>query len=147
MRIYLDNCCYNRPFDPQGQTRIQLETMAKLAVQFLMASGKVEFVWSDILDYEVSFNPSLKRRTTILRWRSLACAKVGLTEEAQARAEDFESVGIKTKDALHLASAEASECDWLLTTDDGFIRKAQGRTTVRVASPIDFIRENRNEDV
>jgi len=38
MRVYLDNCCYNRPFDPQNQTRIQIETLAKLAVQFLMAT-------------------------------------------------------------------------------------------------------------
>ncbi len=23
MRVYLDNCCYNRPFDEQGQCRLQ----------------------------------------------------------------------------------------------------------------------------
>ena len=33
MRVYLDNCCYNRPFDPQEQLRIRLETEAKLEVQ------------------------------------------------------------------------------------------------------------------
>ncbi len=26
MRVYLDNCCYNRPFDDQTQLRIRLET-------------------------------------------------------------------------------------------------------------------------
>ena len=26
MRIYLDNCCYNRPFDGQEQLRVRLET-------------------------------------------------------------------------------------------------------------------------
>lgn len=30
MKIYLDNCCYNRPYDDQSQVRIQLETQAKL---------------------------------------------------------------------------------------------------------------------
>ena len=147
MRVYLDNCCYNRPFDPQNQTRIQIETMAKLAVQFLMATGRVEFVWSDILDYEVSFNPSIKRRTAILRWRPLAFVNVALTDAVLERTEEFKQIGIKAKDAMHLASAEAAECDWLLTTDDGFIPKAQGQTFVRVASPIDFIRENQDEDV
>ena len=58
MRVYLDNCSYNRPFDPSGQTRIQVETICKLAVQFLMATRKVEYVWSEMLDYEVSRNPS-----------------------------------------------------------------------------------------
>ena len=33
MRIYLDNCCFNRPFDDQGQTRVRLETEAKLCIQ------------------------------------------------------------------------------------------------------------------
>ena len=47
MRIYLDNCCYNRPFDNQGDLRVRLETVAKLAVQFMMATGVVEYVWSE----------------------------------------------------------------------------------------------------
>ena len=44
MRIYLDNCCYNRPFDEQDDVRVRLETMAKLTVQFMMATGVVEYV-------------------------------------------------------------------------------------------------------
>ncbi len=30
MRIYLDNYCFNRPFDDQSQIRINLEAEAKL---------------------------------------------------------------------------------------------------------------------
>ncbi len=26
MRVYLDNCCYNRPFDGQGNLRVAIET-------------------------------------------------------------------------------------------------------------------------
>ena len=33
MRVYLDNCCYNRPFDDQSQLRIKLEALAKMQVQ------------------------------------------------------------------------------------------------------------------
>ena len=29
MRVYLDNCCYNRPFDDQSQLKVRLETEAK----------------------------------------------------------------------------------------------------------------------
>lgn len=32
MRVYLDNCCYNRPFDDQNQLAVRLETEAKLAI-------------------------------------------------------------------------------------------------------------------
>jgi hypothetical protein len=33
MRLYLDNCCFNRPFDDQTQRKIALESEAKLYVQ------------------------------------------------------------------------------------------------------------------
>ena len=33
MRVYLDNCMFNRPFDDQGQIRIRLESEAKLYIQ------------------------------------------------------------------------------------------------------------------
>ena len=33
MLIYLDTCCFNRPFDDQSQTRIRFETAAKLQLQ------------------------------------------------------------------------------------------------------------------
>ena len=53
MRVYLDNCCYNRPFDEQTQLKVLLETEAKLRVQSLMRNGDVEYVWSGVLDYEI----------------------------------------------------------------------------------------------
>ena len=56
MRVYLDNCCYNRPFDDQTQLKVRLETEAKLFVQQLMRAGAVEYVWSDMLANEVA-NP------------------------------------------------------------------------------------------
>ena len=33
MKIYLDNCCYNRPYDDQSQLRISLETQVKSGVK------------------------------------------------------------------------------------------------------------------
>ena len=48
MRVYLDNCCYNRPFDEQAQLRVRLETEAKMEVQSLMRLGILEYVWSEM---------------------------------------------------------------------------------------------------
>lgn len=42
MRIYLDNCCFNRPFDNQSQLRVRLETEAKLWIQERVAAGEIE---------------------------------------------------------------------------------------------------------
>lgn len=44
MRVYLDNCCYNRPYDDQTQMRVSLEAQAKLHVQELIKAEKLEFV-------------------------------------------------------------------------------------------------------
>ena len=57
MKVYLDNCCFNRPFDEQIQIRISLETQAKLYVQEEIKKGNIQLVWSYILDYENFFNP------------------------------------------------------------------------------------------
>lgn len=42
MRVYLDNCCYNRPFDDQNQLRIRIEAEAKLGIQNMILAKKVE---------------------------------------------------------------------------------------------------------
>ena len=44
MRVYLDNCCYNRPFDEQVQLSVRLETEAKMEVQSQMRFGILEYV-------------------------------------------------------------------------------------------------------
>ncbi len=49
MKIYLDNCCFNRPYDDQTQIRISLETQAKLYVQDLVKNKKVDLVTSYVL--------------------------------------------------------------------------------------------------
>ena len=41
MKIYLDNCSFNRPFDDQSSMRIKLETEAKLFVQEKILIGKI----------------------------------------------------------------------------------------------------------
>lgn len=39
MRLYLDLCCFNRPFDDQSQLLVRLQTEAKLAVQNSIRGG------------------------------------------------------------------------------------------------------------
>lgn len=57
MRVYLDNCCYNRPFDDQGQMRVRLETEAKLRIQSLMRTGEIEDTSRDYTKWrESQFN-------------------------------------------------------------------------------------------
>ena len=147
MRVYLDNCCYNRPFDEQTQLRVRLETVTKLAVQLLMATRVVEYVWSKALDYEISFNPFPKRRASILWWKDGATEYVETTEEIIRRGEEIEQLGVKPKDALHLASAEKANCDFFLTTDKGILKKVKELGDMRILNPVQFISEEYNENL
>ncbi len=76
MKIYLDNCCFNRPFDDQSQLRIKLETEAKLKIQEEVRSGNLKLSWSYILDYENSKNPYKDRREQIIGWKKYAVTDV-----------------------------------------------------------------------
>jgi hypothetical protein len=57
MRVYLDNCCLNRPFDDQSSLTIRLETEAILDIQEKIKSGNLSLGWSYILDFENYANP------------------------------------------------------------------------------------------
>jgi hypothetical protein len=57
VRVYLDNCCLNRPFDDQRQMRVRLEAEATLCIQEHSRRGTLELVWSYMLDFENAANP------------------------------------------------------------------------------------------
>jgi len=141
MRVYLDNCCYNRPFDPQTDLRIALETAAKMRVQSRMRSGELEYVWSDALDYELEQSPHFQEPDMIGAWRMGATEFVAVDDPLIVRAEEIGRYGIKSMDATHVACAEASECDWFLTTDKGILKKLRMLGTMRLANPIEFVME------
>lgn len=72
VKVYLDNCCFNRPFDDQSQIRIRLEAEAKLKIQEEIRSGNIQLAWSYILDYENSKNPFQEKKEQIVIWRKYA---------------------------------------------------------------------------
>jgi hypothetical protein len=45
-KLYLDNCCFNRPFDDQSQLKVSLETQALAFIQEGIADGNYELIWS-----------------------------------------------------------------------------------------------------
>ena len=46
MRIYLDNCCYNRPYDDQSQLLVSMEAQAKMMIQSMVKAGELELATS-----------------------------------------------------------------------------------------------------
>ena len=139
MRVYLDNCCYNRPFDDQNQLKVLIESLAKLSIQQQMRDGTLEYVWSSVLDFEISKSRFVDRTIQIKPWEHRAVIKVLVDDSIRHRAKEFEAIGDKPIDALHVACAESANCDWFFTTDKDLIKKAKGISVIRIANPVDFI--------
>ena len=118
IKVYLDNCCFNRPYDDQTQLRIELETKAKLHIQQQIVEKKLIFVSSVILEYENNKNPYHIRKAVIQDFFRHASENAAQSDEVINMAKDIMKKGIKTKDASHLACAIYAKCDYFLTTDD-----------------------------
>jgi predicted nucleic acid-binding protein len=141
VRVYLDNCCFNRPFDDQRQTRVRLEAEAKLCIQEHIRSGTLELVWSYMLDFENAANPFAERRTTISGWNRYAAMDIEETAIILQRATILADRGLKAKDALHVACAIAGACIYFVTTDDNILKRRPDIHDITVVDPTAFVRE------
>ena len=141
MRVYLDNCCLNRPFDDQRQMRVRLEAEAMLCIQEHIRRETLELVWSYMLDFENAANPFEERRTTISGWRQYATMDIEETAMILQRANRLAGMGLKAKDALHIACAIAGECTYFVTTDDNILKRRQDVHDIIMIDPTAFVRE------
>jgi hypothetical protein len=100
LKIYLDNCCYNRPYDDQVQPKVILETLARLYIQEQVLNHRLDLVWSYVLKYENSRNIGEAKRTAIAQWEKLSVKFIDKSEPLMALAHEAENTGIKQFDAL-----------------------------------------------
>jgi len=146
MKIYLDHCSYNRPFDDQTSIKNQLETSAKLHIQDQIKQGKYDLAWSYMSDFENNNNPNVENKNSIQLWEDIAKYKCRSSEEILIQSKKFEQKGIRANDALHIACAVESKCEYFITTDTGLTKKRVEE--IQIINPIDFIRkmEENNEN-
>jgi predicted nucleic acid-binding protein len=141
MIIYLDNCCFNRPFDDQRHLRIRLEAEAKLRIQEVIREGGLQLAWSYVLDFENASNPFVDRRERTRAWRSHAAVDCVESSAVKSTADSFAQIGLRNIDALHLACAVHAGCAYFITTDDQILGKADGISEIKVTDPIGFIKK------
>ncbi len=141
MRVYLDNCCFNRPFDDQSQARIRLEAEAKLEMQQRIADKRIELAWSYVLEHENHANPFEVRRNLVARWKSEAVVDIEETDAILSQAREISARGMQAADALHVACAIAAGCDFFLTTDDLVVKRMRGYPGITVMDPTHFVVE------
>ena len=141
VKIYMDNCCYNRPYDDQSQMRIYLQTQAKLHIQDMIRREKIELVTSYILDFENSNNRSMQKQLAIQKFMNeYAALYVSNRNEKDITklAEAIMETGIKEKDAYHVACAVMAECNYFVTTDDRLLKYQSEK--IKLVTPGEFIR-------
>jgi hypothetical protein len=68
MRIYLDTCCFNRPFDDASQDRIALESKAVQLIFAHCSFDDWQLISSSVLAFEVSQTPDVERRLELDRF-------------------------------------------------------------------------------
>jgi predicted nucleic acid-binding protein len=117
---------------------IQLETDAKLHVQDMIRRREIELAWSFMLDYENDRNPFAEVRKRISQWKYNATVDCGMSDNILNKAKDHMKLGLREKDAVHLACAIQTNADYFLTTDKKILNKRMKE--IKLINPIDFLR-------
>lgn len=140
MTIYLDNCCYNRPFDDQTQERIHLESEAILTVLQRGQAGIYKIVGSSILELEMERMHDAMKKQRVKDLYKITNMHICYTEEIKFRSQEIMRLSkIRTFDSLHIAAAEAAKADAVLTTDDKLEKMAEKLDlNVKVMNPLKF---------
>ena len=144
MKLYLDLCIYNRPFDDQGQPRIVVETVEFMFLLEKAINKEMTIINSFVLEYENSKSPLIDRRDKIDDLLKIASEYVRYSERLENRAEEIEKRGFMAMDALHIACAEAAKSDFFITCDDLLLRKGKAnkdKLKVRIVGLMEFFSE------
>lgn len=142
--VYLDVCCFNRPFDDQTQDRIRLESEAVITVLSFCESGNWQLVLSDVINYEISRIPDPERKERIIAYTGLGHNCIEVNDNIKRRAFKLTQIGFKPYDALHIACAESVNVDAFLTTDDKLLslaRRSEKEITTHVKNPLVWLME------
>ena len=147
MKIYMDVCCLNRPFDDLSQDRVYLEAEAVLSIVSHCEKGKWSLMASGTIDYELLKISDNDRLEQVQELYAAASERVTLTEQAEKRATFFQQNGLNPVDSLHLASAEATAADVFLTTDDRLLKNATKlNLKIKTANPVSWLMEVMNDE-
>jgi len=140
MLIYLDNCCYNRPFDDLSHKIIKTEAEAKMFIQSLIKYGMLKLANSFVLMYEVSKCPFEYKKEHIFAFIGENASKY-INAEMQSAVSDLSqkiiATGIKPMDAAHIACAILSKCEYFITTDKRALKYECEE--IKIVNPIKFV--------
>lgn len=143
IKLYLDNCCYSRPFDDIAQEKIRLEVYAINHIFEMYVNGKVIIYRSRAIDYEINnIANANKRRQVEDLYDALGLENIPYKKDIDKRVEELKKYHIHYMDAYHVAYAESKEIDYFITVDKQLINASKKvELKMKVINPIEFILE------
>jgi hypothetical protein len=144
MRLYLDTCCVNRPFDDQSQDRVRVESEAILSILLRFQSGIDHWIGSDVLTEEIDAVPDEERRDAIRAIALDIAESVTSDHDTERRSRELMGLGFAEMDARHLGVAEKGNVDAIVTVDDKLVNRAgrlKAKLAVAVVTPVSWIVE------
>lgn len=141
MKLYLDMCVYNRPFDDQRQPRIIIETQIFIILMEMISENRFDLINSFALEYENSKNPNIENMLKISDFLGYSTNYIFYDESILERSLELEKQGLSGMDAIHVACAERANADFFITCDDKLIKKLQRIDNIGILyyNVIDFI--------
>ena len=121
LKLFLDVCVYNRPFDSQSDERIALETSIFIYILEKIQKGNYRLVTSESLEYENEKNPDLERKARVNTYFKLSGEYIQYEETDSERVNYLAGIGLSLVDALHVTLAEKAKVDYFVTCDDRIV--------------------------
>ncbi len=140
MRIYLDNCAYNRPFDDQSNARVRSESESIITILQYVRDHSVDLVWSSAVDYENDRSRISERREAVSQWRFYSTSEVSASEMVEEYAGELLELGFDKLDSIHIASAMVGFADYFVTTDDRILKRKGKINKISIVNPTELVK-------
>ena len=141
MRIYLDNCCYNRQHDESVSDEISKDKTAFIKIKKEIILKNIELATSFMLHYENNQNKNINNRNNndflIRNYRTIYIG-VDSIEKLKILVDEIILSGVKQKEAYHIASAILSDCDYFITVDKKLLKYETDK--IKIINLVDFIK-------
>ena len=142
-RIYMDTCCFSRPYDDLSNAMIRMESEAIISIIDKCEQHDLMIYGSDVLLDEISrMTDKVKSEKIMMMYFSATTSSFELCEDIINRASDLIAKGIKPFDALHIASAEHVKADAFLSTDKRLLNAAKRiGLNIKAYNPVTWLLE------
>lgn len=121
---------------------MRFEGEAVLAILERVRAAEWQLISSEAVEAELERLSNPEKLESIFQLLNLATTIVVLDQQIDVRSQALEELGFGLYDSFHIACAEASQTDVLLTTDDRLLKRAlryKDRIQVQLSNPVTWL--------